>query len=236
MPSKLLAEAQEHAEQTSRVKTLISKLRGLLAWTREMWPPENGQGGPYRWATAAAVFDSIWNLDETWADSELVREVDLRAYLRWLVEGESFHGEELVYLRCHTEDLAAQVGADAIRWWFHGLGWYTDLRFCRQNRGTCFVAQTQLKRPEHQMIYRRRGDDPHTALIDLFEALAVDERDCMFIHDDIELERLPSWVLSQMIGGRRSELGRFRSYSKAMARRRAYAAQGVDSEYRIEVA
>lgn len=245
MSSKHLAKAPEHAEQVTRVKNMIAKLHGLLAgrltrceviaWTREMWPPENGQGGPFRWGTAASVFDSIWNLDKTWGDNELVREVDLRAYLRWLVEGESFQGEELVSLRCNTENLATQVGADAIRWWLDGIGWCTDVRFCRQTHGgALFLAQTRLERPECQMIYRRHGDDPHSALLDLFEALAIDERDCVFIHEDIELERVPTWVLWRTNGGSRSEMARFRSYSKANVRRLACTAEEPGFDYSIE--
>lgn len=159
MTSNRLAQAEEKRAQAEGVRTMMAHIRALLegresradvmAWTRSMWPPERGQGSPFRSGDAVAVFDSIWNLDARQGDQELVREIDLQAYLRWLGEGESFYGDEdeLVFLAGDIEDLARRTGTEAIRWWLDGLGWQASVRFAEPARGRPFVVNASLERP-----------------------------------------------------------------------------------------
>lgn len=91
---------REQVEHARLVREMIAKLRGLLdgeleraavaAWTREVWP-EDRQGTPFRWGTAACVFVALCNVDQPDprdAEAALVRAVELRAYLRWLLDGD----------------------------------------------------------------------------------------------------------------------------------------------------
>ncbi|MCY1013640.1 hypothetical protein OV079_50555 [Nannocystis pusilla] len=228
---------------------MVVKLRALLegrmtraevkAWTREVWPPGSGQGSPFTSPDANCVFDSILNLEERWGDHELVREVDLRAYLRWLGEGEAFlaDDEALVVLERDLEDFAAQTGTEAIRWWLDGIGWCAAVRFCAPARGRPFVARGQFERPKWLGICTLRGDDLHDAIVDLFEALAIDDEDCWLIHPQVNLTRLPVWALWREDDNcNRFEVARFRSYAKAREQERMFTALGHKQVYWVDPA
>lgn len=231
------------------MRTMADKVRALLEgratradvlrWTRELWPPGSGQGNPFRSGEAASVFDSLWNLDEQLGDGPLVREVDLRGYLRWLSEGDSFVGDEepLLMLNGDLEALAAQVGGEVIRWWLNGLGWLCDLRFCAPARGRAFRAGSALNRPGVIEVFKLRGDAPYDALIELFEALAIDDEDCEHISPAIDLSRLPVWALWREDDNvNHFEVARFRSYAKARAQERIFTARGHKQTYWVDPA
>lgn len=250
MSATRLEQAEQHRQQTERVRTMAAKLRALIEgratradvmkWTRELWPPGSGQGGPFISGEASSIFSSIWNLDEQWGDGPLVRDVDLRGYLRWLSEGETFHADEndpLVILDRDLTALAAQVGGEVIRWWLDGIGWCCDLRFCAPARGRAFMAGSTLRRPGSVEIFKLRGDDPHDALIELFEALAIDDEDCKHISPAINLSRLPVWALWREDDNvNRFEVARFRSYAKARAHEQIFTARGHKQTYWVDPA
>lgn len=242
-----LEQAQQHRVQQERVLALVDNLRALLdgrrtraevlAWTRELWPPGSDQGGPYRWPEAEVVFDSIWNLAALRGDELVVREVDLRAYLRWLSEGECFHADDdqLFMLELDIEEFAAQTRTEAIRWWLDGLGWRASIRFCTPARGWRFVAHSSLERPGWVDFRKRRSDDWNDAIVELFEALAIDDSDVSLIHRQVDLTRLPVWALwRQDDNGNRIEMARFRSYAKACAQEQVFTDRGHRQIYWVE--
>lgn len=228
---------------------MADKLRALLEgratradvtkWTRELWPPGSGQGGPFRSGDAASVFDSIYSLDAQWGGDPLVRDVDLRAYLRWISEGDTFFADDetLVVLEGDLDVLAARLGGEVIRWWLNGIGWCTELRFCAPARGRAFRAGSMLEKPGSIGISKLRGDVSHDALIDLFEALAIDDEDCKRIAATIDLSRLPVWALWREDDNvNRFEVARFRSYAKARAQEQIFTARGHKQTYWVDPA
>jgi len=243
-----LEQAEKHRQQTERVRTLVAKLRALLEgqltradvmkWTHELWPPDSGQGGPFASGDAACVFDSIYTLDEQWGDGPLVRDVDVRAYLRWLTEGETFvvaDDEPFVSLAGDLKALAAKVGGEACRWWFDGIGWYRQLRFCAPASGRPFLAASPIETRDRCEVCIRRGDDPREAIIDLFEALAIDDSDCKDLGPSIDLSGLPVWALwRQDDNGNRFEVARFRSYAKACLQEQIFTDRGHKQTYWVE--
>jgi hypothetical protein len=244
-----LERAEQRRLQAERVRALTNHLRALLdgrmtraevqAWTRELWPPGSGQGGPFTSATAASVFDSLWIFVDPRTGREMVRDIELRAYLRWLGEGESFlaDNEPLVVLAGDIDGLAARTGTEAVRWWCDGLGWHASLRFSAPARGRPFVVHAALERPTTLDVRKLRSDDWHDALVDLFETLAIDDADTLFIDPHVDLAQLPAWSLwRQDDNGNRFEMARFRSYAKACAHERMFTARGHKQNYWVEQA
>jgi hypothetical protein len=245
-----IQQAREQQEQQARVLALVDNLRGLLdgrktraevlAWTRQLWPSGSDGRGPFhRWPEAATVFDSLWGLDEPWIDGVLVREVDLRGYLRWITEGECFHADEdqLFTIELDIDEFAAQIGIEAIRWWYEGLGWWSTIRFCTPAHGRPFVAHSTLSRPGWLDFYKRRSDGFDDSIVDLFEALAIDISDVSFVHAQVDRTRLPEWALwRQDDNGNRFEMARFHCYAKASAQAQMYTARGHRQLYWVEPA
>lgn len=166
-----------------------------------------------------------------------MREVDLRAYLRWLAEGEAslVDDEALVVLERDLEELATTTGTEAIRGWLEGIGGCVTVRSCAPACGRPFVARGLLERPKGLGICKQRGDDLHDAIIDLFEAPAIDDEDCSFIHPQADLARSPAWALwREDESGNRFEVARFRSYAKAREQARMFTARG--QVYRVDPA
>lgn len=248
MTAEKLHRAEERREQTELTRTMIAHLRALiggrmtreelLAWARALWPADRGQDGPFRYQPAISVFDSLWNLDQRRGSAELVREVDLREYLRWLCEGETVEADEmpLVKLKRDIEAFAAEVGTEAIRWACEGFGWEVMVRFCASGTGRPFVAQANLAYPGVLTIHKLRGHPLEAALVDLFEALAIDEND-VELCPDVDLSRLPTWALWREDDyANRFEIARFHSYAKAFAQERMFTARGHRQIYWVDVA
>jgi hypothetical protein len=242
-----IEQAERRREQRERVRALVEQLAALLAgrrtraevhaWIRGLWPPGSGQGGPFAWSEAAAVFDSMWHLEATWGDGPLVRDVELRAYLRWLREGECFEADEdpLCTLARELAAFAAWTGTGAVRWWRTGVGWCVSTRFCTPGGGRPFVAHATLERPAGMGILKRRSDDWTEAALDLFEALAIDDADVATLHPAVDLARMPVWALCRQDDhGNRFEMARLRSHAKAWAQAQAYTARGHRQVYWVE--
>lgn len=244
-----IEQAEFDRVQAERVSAMIGQLRGLLtgrstraevlAWAHELWPPGSGQGGPFRWAMAACVFASILSLHERHADRELVRERDLRAYLRWLSEGELFHADDdaVINLAGEIEAFAARTGGEVVRWWFDGIGWVQTVHFCAPGSGRPFVVHSMLERPTGLGFCKLRSDDWTEAAIDLFEALAIDDDDVYYLNPAIDRARLPVWALwRQDDSGNHFEIAQFRSYAKACAQQRMYTQRGHKQMYWVDPA
>ncbi|MCY1060050.1 hypothetical protein OV142_33500 [Nannocystis sp. SCPEA4] len=249
MNSGRLEQAEQRRVQMDRVRTLVANLRALLAghmtraemstWLRELWPAGSGQGRPFERQPAVSVYDSLLGLDATWAEHALVREVDLRAYLRWLTEGECFHADDdaLFVLGRDIDGLASQLGTEPIRWWYDGLGWLTSLQFCSPASGRPYVVHADLERPMGLGFLAQRGVDRVAAISDLFEVLAIDDGDVSRIHPEIQPARLPAWALMrQDDNGNAFELARFRSHAKACAQEHVFTARGHRQLYWVEPA
>lgn len=250
-----LREAHERFEQARRYRVLVDTVRALLesrmtraqakAWTRELWPPDSGQGGPLRSGIAATVFDSLWNIEERDERGDVVREVDLRAYLDWLMRGDCFLGDDqpLLLLEGDIDEFGKQLGVTPFRHWVDGLGWFLGLRFCATATERPFVARMGEgpggPSTIHRVIeiYKQRSDPWHNAVIDLFETLAIDERDVGWMNPAVELEQLPRWALwREDDNANQFEIDRFRSYSKAIAQERMYTARGHRQFYWVDSA
>lgn len=248
MTSTPLERAEQARLQAERVRALADTIRAVLggrmtraelhAWTRELWPPNSGQGGPFRSPTAASVFDSLY-VCTTDDGRDAVRDVDLRAYLRWICEGESFLADQepLIVLARDIDELAASAGTEAIRWWCDGLGWHVTTHFSAPAGGRPFVAHTTFERPDILEIHKQQRDDWHDAIIDLFETLAIDDADTAYIHPSVDLARLPVWTLwRQDDNGNLFEMARTRCYTKACAQERMFTARGHKQNYWVEQA
>lgn len=248
MKTVTLANAEDFRKQLMLVRSLSDTLRDLLAgratrtdvkkWTRALWPPSNGLGNPFMSREAACIFDSIYNIDERWGDSPLVRDVDLRAYLRWLTEGQVFlaDDEPVVIVARNIEQFASAVNGNAIRWWLDGIGWCAEVRFCAAATGRPFVAHSHLENPNSMSISKLARDDWHDALVELFEALAIDDKDCTFINPGVDLSRVPCWALwHQDDNNNCFEVNRSKSYAKACAQANLFAARGHKQLYWIDL-
>jgi hypothetical protein len=85
---------------------------------------------------------------------------------------------------------------------------------------------------------RKQQRDPwRDALLDLFEALAIDDRDVVRFGDEVDLESLPCWALWRSDdNGNKFEMERSRSYAKAAAQEQLYSARGHRQVYWVEPA
>jgi hypothetical protein len=245
-----LEQAERRHRRGRALRSMTATLRDLLegklsrvevkAWTRTLWPENGGQGSPFAWPTASTVFDSIWNITERDRDGrELIRETDLRGYLRWLEIGDDFVGDRdpLIALAPGIDALAAKIdGGDPIRHWVDGLGWHFELRFVAPATGRPFVASTRAEHEHAPIAVHKRRDDPwREAVIDLFEALEIDERDTRWLHPDIDLAALPTWSLWREDDNcNRFEMDRFHSYAKAIAQQQMFEARKHRQVYWVE--
>ena len=87
-------------------------------------------------------------------------------------------------------------------------------------------------RPAAALIIRSAGWNE--AIVDLFEALAIDDADALRIDPRVDLAKLPSWVMWRCDDDDNSfEMARFRSYAKACAQAQMYTARGHRQTYRV---
>jgi hypothetical protein len=228
--------AQQRLEQARLVRSMIDMLRALLdghmtraqaqAWALARAPAS------FDSATAAAVFEALVGLD----DNAIVGDVELRAYVAALASGQRFVGDPdpLVCIRMEIDALAEQVGATPIHWWSAGLGWTRELSFAALASGRPFVAVARAEQPDRTYVHKRVGDLWQDALVELFEQLAIDDREAIAFAPEIELAELPVWVLwREDDNGNRVEIDRYRSYAKAELDERLHTDRGHRQSYWI---
>lgn len=237
---------EQRREQAERVRTLADHLQSvlagqttraeLLAWLRAL--PVRDPLGPFRSGIVASVYDSLLQLDLPWPDGPLIRDVELQAYLLWLTDGcDTFDDDLLFMLGRDIEVFAGERGAPAVRWWNQQLGWWVSLQFATPASGRLYVAHAALERPNVVGVHKQPHDDLHAALVDVFEALAIDEADVSCLHPLADLTRLPTWALwRQDDPGNRFEMARYHSQAKALAQVQLYAARGHRQTYWVEPA
>lgn len=233
-----LQAALERAEQNERVRAMAAQLRGLLAGTRTrdevaQWARELGRRTAFHSPTAACVFMCLSEI----RDAEWIRAVDLRAWLRWLEEGETFEAdaEPLFSVNMALDEIAQRTDATPIRQILDGLGWYEILRFCAPASGRPIIASARRGFPGRVLVYKQRTDAWRDAVIDIFETLAIDERDTLELHPTIDLEQLPQWSLWRADDfGNPVEIDRYHCYAKASALEQMFAARGHKQSYWVD--
>ncbi len=238
-----LQAALERAEQNERVRAMAAQLRGLLAgtrtrdevasWARELAAVAPPQLTPFRNPTAACVFMGLSEI----RDDEWIRPADLRAWLRWLEEGETFVAdtEPLFSVNMALDEIAQRTDAAAIRQIIDGLGWYEILSFCAPASGRPIIASARRGFPGRVLVYKQRTDAWRDAVIDIFETLAIDERDTLDLHPTIDLEQLPQWSLWRADDfGNHVEIDRYHCYAKASALEQMFAARGHKQSYWVD--
>jgi hypothetical protein len=247
VPSERLEQAELQRALIARTRDLVANLQALLAgrmtravfstWLDELSPPK-GVRHPFPKQPAFSVWQSLC-LAERHEGEFLVRDVELRAYLRWLTAGESWRIDEdpLFGLNEDIEAFAARTGTEAIRWWLDGLGWWVSTRFCSLASGRPYMVDAELRRSTMIAFYAQLGIDPTDAVLDLFEALAIDDSDVTFLDPRVDLARLPVWALMrQDDNGNVFEIARLRAYSKACAQARVFTDRGHKQLYWVEPA
>ncbi|MFV8753217.1 hypothetical protein ACNOYE_21935 [Nannocystaceae bacterium ST9] len=230
--------ARAMIEQLSALLEGLTTRERVEAWAGERWPEGSGQGTPFVGnPNAHVVFASLLNVAEREGEHEIVRLADLRAYLDWLTRGEVFScatREPLIGLSLGIDELAERTCTSAVRCWVDGLGWRAELRFCAAASGRPFHASGPIHQPGVE-IHERRGDLWRDAVIDLFETLAIDERDVAWLREDVELGLLPEWSFwREDDNANRFEIERFRSYAKAEAQVELFRARGHKQFYWVE--
>lgn len=153
----------------------------IVSFTREVWPDMSRQGGPFmKDGTASSVFDSIWNVEERYGEEYLLRESDLRDYLRWLTEGDPLsEARNRVWVRRSATEVAALPGSRDTRFWMDGLGWFLSVELRSPKTGRIFVAvgPMDFDKPMRGAAVHATGELDHGMMEDLLEtfALARDE-------------------------------------------------------------
>jgi hypothetical protein len=216
----------------------------VAAWTRRVWPDAGRrQGGPFPgYGAATSVFDSIWHIEAPWPEGGYaVRDSDVESYLDWLTRGEGFVGDDR-WLLIFDESGAwfrERYGLPYCRYVVEGLGWKEEMPFVCDYNGRPFVAladsaDTVGYVPRSVTIYHRRGDARTDSLRDLFETLALDESDCSFVAEDVDLSRLQRWTLwRQDDNGNEFEVGTYGSYAKALRLQKEYESRGHKQMYSV---
>ncbi len=238
-------DAEQHAVTQQRVLDMIRVLEeaihgritraDVVAWSRAIWPCQSGQGGPFpRHGVASTVFDSIYNLDR----DEVVRDHDLRAYVRWLAEGEAFQSDPapVAVLHGRPSDWVPTPSLDApVRSWIDGLGWYEEVQLACPATGRPLLATSPLdpsKSEQAVSIMMRLGDEAREAVLDLFETFAIDECDVIYVDPRVQAETLPVWQLWRLDdNGNEFLIEAFRSRAKAVATQARFEARGQRQTY-----
>lgn len=246
--NEALRRAYDRLQLQQRVRAMLATIEAILAGeiTRaaalvqinELAAACQDAGRRFRGhADASVVFESLLSLDQyTEAGQPFVREVDLRAYRRWLLEGPTFIGTKdwVVGLHMSIDELAGLVGGEPVRSWNAGLGWFVELRFCAVASGRPFAAIGALEQSGGVGVHFRRDDIAHEALVDLFETLAIDDHDVV-LHPDIDPTQLPQWALwREDDNGNRFEIERYRCYAKAVEQERIFTARGHRQSYWVD--
>ena len=250
-PSDPLQAAGQRHLTSQRVTAMIEQLRGLIEGRKTRaevvdWARALAVGLPYPTVPfpghgrAHLVWASLVNAHERHDEGEVVRLGDLRAYLDWLTRGDTFVGtrDMLVGLPIHVDTLAERTGTTPVRASWSGIGWVPELCFGATVSGRPFAGLGQgLGVGRGTAIHERQGDPWREALIDLFETLAIDERDTTQLREDVDLAQLPVWSFwREDDNANRFEIERFRSYAKAEAQVELFRARGHRQFYWVEPA
>ena len=227
--------AEQQRQETERARSLARYVRALMAgqMTREQvqtWLEElqsqSERRAPFYRQPAQAVYESLFWLGERLGSELLIRDADIRGYLRWLTDSDCFGARDdnsLFDLNRDIEELASELGVETVRWWHNGLGWWTSLRFSSPVSGRPYVVHSELDTPAQIGFLPLSDVNHHDAIVDLFEVLAIDDSDVLSINRNIDIARLPKWALvCEDPLGTPHDVVEFRSYAKAHRQRELY--------------
>ncbi len=231
----ILEKAEQQRQETQRARSLARHVRALLAgqMTREQvqaWLEElqaqSERGIPFYRQPAQAVYESLLSLDERLGSELLIRDTDIRGYLRWLTDSDCFGAwddDSLFVLKRDIEELASELGVETVRWWHNGLGWWTSIRFSSPASGRPYAVHSELDSPAQVGFLPLADGNHYDAIVDLFEVLAIDDADVSSINRNVDIAQLPRWMLvreDQL--GIQHAVAQFRSYAKACAQLKSY--------------
>ncbi len=238
-------DAEQHASQQQLVLEMIDQLRGALdgrlsrgevgAWARSVWPENAGQGSPFlRHGSAATVFDGIYGMN----DKGGLLDHELRAYLRWLVEGETFRADNIPFavLPGRLTDWLRWPGLEApVRFVIDGIGWHEGAQLACPATGRAFFMFKSLETIHGDngvLVNKLAQDDLTESVLDLFETFAIDERDVLHIDAKFDVTSLPKWELWRLDdNANEMMIDTFRSRAKAVAIQQMYEARGHRQTY-----
>lgn len=159
----------------------------VLDMTRELWPEGSGQGNPFlRNGDASAVFESIRNIDERRGGEWIVRDCDVREYVRWLNEPTTYEGmREVACVTKSAEEVARALGAAGTRFWFDGLGWYLSFERWspRSERRFVVLGGLEFETGRRVATIRATHADRADLVDDILVTFGLEERDIVLSED-----------------------------------------------------
>lgn len=235
---------EQHARQHGLIREMTELLHDLThgrvartdvaAWVEKVWPRGEGGEAPFvGHGTAFTVLLSISGIEE-----KTVREHDLRAYVRWLTEGEAFLGDSNPFLTLPgtIADLRLPGWIDPpVRFWVQGLGWHESIQLGSAATGRPFFIHADIgfsPGPPQVQITKRAEDDLQAAALDVFETLAVDDRDALYLDPRVELAQFTQWEVWRLDDNNNEALiDTFRCRAKAVLTQQRFEARGHRQTY-----
>lgn len=242
--------AEQHAAQAALVREMIELLHDLLcsrinrgdvaAWVDRVWP--KGEGGPSPFdqnGTAYSVLLSISGIGRDEQEgNEAVREQELKAYIRWLSQGRAFFGDDAPFMTLPgtLSDLSLPTWVEPpVRFWMSGLGWFEVLQLASTATDRAYFVLHSLSTQFDvaQVWFTKRADDDlQAAAFDLFESLAIDERDTLYLDPKVDLSQLGCWELWRLDDNNNEALiESFHSRAKAVRAQQRFEARGHRQTY-----
>lgn len=190
-----LEQARHHEEVRAVVEKLVAGTMSrdeAMAWGRGV------SGGAHNGPTGLVVNALIF-IDERDAKGRLfVGEASLHAYLDVLRHGTHWAARDpLLGLPLDIDGFAARVGGEVVHWLEDGTGWLAEVRWAARTSGWSYSAQAPGQGARGPVsIHPLPGTDLLRSVHDVFEDLAVDERDVHIVPELVPLlEQLPRWAL-----------------------------------------
>ena len=190
-----LPNERKWADRAGLVEQMIHRLRSLAAGdaTREeveSWALALDGKAFAGYGDANSILGCICSLTQVWGEGPLIRDLDLREYLRALDEGSGFVGADgpMAGVRRPIEWFEERYQRSATRWDFDGLGFHSYLNFASPATGRAFVACRKLEGPTRigTQILRRASDNPEHAMTDMLRTLTLSADDVIWAETDGE--------------------------------------------------
>ncbi len=233
-----LEQARHHEDVRAVVEQLVAgtlSREQAQAWARERYTygmPLNGD--------TTGVLNALVALDEVDARGRpFVGEVELRSYLDVLRRGTPLGTPDpILALAFDIDALAARVGGQVEHWLETGLDWQAELQWATRASGRCYRARASARERKPVTVHRMHGVEPLVAIIDVFEDLALDERDVVLAPDFVPLlEQLPRWALWRVDdNANHFEIERSTSFAKLELHERTMRERGHRQFYWIDPA
>lgn len=209
----------------------------MTAFTRALWAEGSERTTPFPGnGTAAVVFDSIWNIEETYDGQYVVRDADLARYVLWLTEGDHAPGlARIAWVYGVPAELATRVGVPTVRFWVDGIGWHESMSFASPYSGRCFVTDAPLRAVVNEPTIDVLAYDPldSSVLSDLFDTLCIDMAD-LFQPPAVAVRKWRLW--SKDDNGVCAQVSSFTGRAKALAELQRFESLGHKQTYWVDEA